>query len=454
MKIHIVAALAAMLPWLGIATVNAQYVTDQGSNVQQLSQRLDRYEGELQQLRSKVYRLPVDGVSYSNNLDADEVEKSGGLKEIDIQKKKNHKLRGRAFFDHIMFDDNTLQDRQNETGFDTARIGIEGKVYENMKYKFEVEFEGTEVDFKDVYVEIDQLPYAKVRAGHFKEPVSIEELTSSRFDTFMEQARSVAAFVPSRNFGIMAHDYLFENENVSWFIGTFRGDSDDSPSGGGTDLRDAGDWVFTSRVAATPIYDEPSDGRYVVHVGGAFSRRRSASLADFSTTSELGRQRPNVGAVAANRSWNLYQVEAATIWGPASMTTEFYFVDTDDGLNYNGGFIQGSYFLTGENRGYKRSSKTFDRVKPFENFFSVSTADGICRGRGAWELAARYSYVDLNAGGPDPNNGYIDGVTLGINWYLNPHSRIQFNWVQEDILLTSGAEHHANIYGLRWQVDW
>ena len=36
---------------------------------------------------------------------------------------------------------------------------------------------------------------------------------------------------------------------------------------------DNNDWCFDSRVAWLPYYDEPSNGRYLVHLGGSYSFR-------------------------------------------------------------------------------------------------------------------------------------------------------------------------------------
>lgn len=69
----------------------------------------------------------------------------------------------------------------------------------------------------------------------------------------------------------------------------------------------------------------------------------------------------------------------------------------------------------------------FDRVIPAENVFLVSDAEGkSIFGRGAWQAGARLNYLDLNDKGI--NGGRLKDVTVGLNWFLNPHMKVQWNY--------------------------
>ena len=50
-------------------------------------------------------------------------------------------------------------------------------------------------------------------------------------------------------------------------------------------------------------------------------------------------------------------------------------------------------------------------------------------GRAAWEVAARYSYLNLNDG--PVQGGILSGTTVGLNWYWNPNMKIQFEYLDD-----------------------
>ena len=87
----------------------------------------------------------------------------------------------------------------------------------------------------------------------------------------------------------------------------------------------------------------------------------------------------------------------------------------------------------------------FTRVVPGRDL-SWSTG-----GVGAWELAVRTSYLDLNDG---PIHGGTDtAVSSGVNWYWNRWFRMQANYNFEDL---GGRPDRGplNIFQLRWDLSW
>jgi phosphate-selective porin OprO/OprP len=119
-------------------------------------------------------------------------------------------------------------------------------------------------------------------------------------------------------------------------------------------------------------------------------------------------------------------------------------------VRFNGCYAFVSYFLTGEHRPYKRSTGAFDQIKPHENFFRVRAQDGcVHTGKGAWEFAYRFSYIDLNDEGI--LGGRAHDHTLGLNWYLNPYTRVMFNYVNST--LDTGIDGTLDVFEMRAQID-
>ena len=83
--------------------------------------------------------------------------------------------------------------------FRRLRFFTSGTLYETMGYKLQVDLTGQDVDLKDAYIDFLKVPYVAnnvLRIGHNKEPISLEELTSSKYITFMERALPTLAFAP------------------------------------------------------------------------------------------------------------------------------------------------------------------------------------------------------------------------------------------------------------------
>ncbi len=82
-----------------------------------------------------------------------------------------------------------------------ARLFAAGTVYDDWFYKAQVGFAGNEVSLKDFYLGYQGFEPVKITVGNQKEPFSLEELTSSKYITFMERGLP-NAFAPGRNTGI------------------------------------------------------------------------------------------------------------------------------------------------------------------------------------------------------------------------------------------------------------
>jgi phosphate-selective porin OprO/OprP len=124
--------------------------------------------------------------------------------------------------------------------------------------------------------------------------------------------------------------------------------------------------------------------------------------------------------------------------------------DTGGNLSFSGFYAFASYFITGESRAYIPSEASFGRVKPKNNFGLKSGS-----GPGAWEVALRYSYVDLND--EDVQGGEENNVTAGLNWYLNPNVRIAFNYIFAHVEDSNAGtrflkEGDTNIFQTRFQI--
>jgi phosphate-selective porin OprO/OprP len=107
-------------------------------------------------------------------------------------------------------------------------------------------------------------------------------------------------------------------------------------------------------------------------------------------------------------------------------------------------YVQSGYFLTGEVRPYNKVAGVFGRVRPLHNFGE----DG---GLGALEVAARYSYMDLN--GLNFEGGRLNDLTVGLNWYLNQFTKLQLNYIRAFLNDPIHGASEASVYALRAQVD-
>lgn len=364
------------------------------------------------------------------------------------------RLRLRLLHDFAWFNqdkelERVIGEEQDGTDFRAARIRLEGKAWDDFSFVGEFDFAGQSGEdspkFRDVYLQYNGVPYFggnqfDVRVGHFKEPFSLDELISITDRTFLENPLT-DVFVPSRNVGIQLSDALLGEpgaERLTWQIGLFK-ETDDIPSSNDSD--DDQGYQFTGRITGLPWYAD--EGRKLLHLGFGYSHRNpdGARLRyGVRPESRLALFRyvdPDNLPVgfrlrdARADDVDLFAPEAALVLGPFSLQGEYVLskVDTTFGgdVDLSGYYAQASYIFTGEHRPYRHDRGTFDSPVPLRNF----AWRGDEKGWGAWEIAARYSHVDMQDG--PIRGGEHTAYTLGLNWYLNPNLRISWNYIHNDV---------------------
>jgi len=320
-----------------------------------------------------------------------------------------------------------------------GRLFMAGVVNKTVEYKWQIDFAGGVNKFKDFYLALEESPAGKIKFGQFKESQGLEELTSSNYISTMERS-SMGALIPGRNIGLQVSDHNAA-KTVTWAAGAFKDDGSDTGMQVGS-----GETNLTARVTGTPW--NRNGGRELLHVGasarasqdvGGMMRFKTNGPTAITTSSAV-----DTGAIAANGA-TVYGIEGALVQGPFSLQGEWTqaMVDAKAGSNpeFSGWYALASWFLTGENRVYKTSSASFSRVKPKHNY-----GPG---GGGAYEAVARVGAVDLDDAGV--TGGELQDLTLGLNWYLLPNSRIMLNWIHME--LDGSRNGDADVVALRWQLD-
>ena len=382
--------------------------------------------------------------------------------------------------------DPSLSDTVN---FRRARFRMEGRMYELYDWACEYDFVNqinvnnsvfpTERDagpltaVTDLWLQVRELPIlGTVRVGNQKDPYGYEHLTSSRWLNFMERSFAQDAFEGPFNNGFLPGIQVLNNNeegDIAWQVGQFKNTSNPfgySNSSGGS--------MTVGRLVYLPVFED--EGRKLVHlaVSGRTMEPRKQSLAFDENGLPIGapitavrfRSRGSIRngppgplnsiyadtGVLAGTWQNMIGLELVGNNGPWSFQSEYfgswlYNARTTNagpyvtngfqpkpGTNvgtvyYQAGYAEVLYFLTGESRTYSKIEYRFDRPIPHNNFYAIrggGSGRRLSLSEGAWQVGVRYNYLCLNDG--EVNGGVLNGMTLGLNWLLNPNARVYFNY--------------------------
>jgi phosphate-selective porin OprO/OprP len=374
-----------------------------------------------------------------------------------------------------------LGDIQDGADIRRTRLSASGAVAENVNYFVQMDFGFFgRPTFTDVWGEIKEVPWlGTVRIGQWKQPYSLEVPTSFRYQTFMERSVLFQTFDAFRHLGIGFYNNS-EDEDWTWALSGFRVGQDQFAN----DIGDAGGWSTAGRFTHLLWYNDYKDADKrleYLHLGGAFwfgdpgnDSFRYATIPEMFVgafgvpagtvpgTSKV--QVPSIsngtppfvdtGTFATN---TFTHVGGEMLWahGPFSWQSEVQMAHVEQpggpALQFWGFYTEVMYFLTGESKPYLRKLGQIDRIQPLRPFLREGDCD---RGPGAWEVAYRVSYIDLN----DQNimGGKLADITAGLNWYLNGYTKFQFNYVHAALNRNFNGVNDPNtadIFGARFQVD-
>lgn len=418
---------------------------------------------------------PTTATAVSSLPEVEDLEAQGKKSELAPREdaKPAIELRGRIQADAILVnqsekDKAIIGNVQNATGFRRARLGAQGSVGEQAHWIAEFDFAGGDISFKDVFIGMSQLPLVdRVRVGHQVEPFSLEGYTNSNYFPFVERS-PIDSLDPARNWGVLMLSYT-DNQRATLMLGAFRsGTSNES----GNDIGDGNDMAYDVRVTGLPWYDAASEGRYLMHLGAAFSQRypkNDVVMFNQGPQSSLLNASDNPGSLfiptitIPASQYQLYNLDWALVLGSLSFQAEWSAAAVNQigggPVFLNGFYMFSSYFLTGENRQYLPRDGTFGMTRVRRPFLCLKDKHQLGRGPGAWELTARFAYADFANANIPPQNGLKVGdneaeTTLGVNWYLNDYARLMFNYVHAVVVDPNFGPSYADAFFLRTAIFW
>jgi phosphate-selective porin OprO/OprP len=397
---------------------------------------------------------------------------------------------------------------------------------------------------RDAYLVLNHpaltLPFATapvaIQVGNQWEPHGLERTTSKLTTDFMERALASDVFGASRHFGAS-----LSTHGANWSVkgGIFSTSPEDrafvptaavpvpywvSPRAGWVATGGGQYFDIAGRATYAPVFDsdrllhfgvsgryhQPNDSTGINDDRVLLLGSNARTEAEVLKINLLGTPDLSCGAVAIAgnpvvagkcvRDVFSYGAEFVGSYGPFSLQAEYLGAHYDRrggslalanaagiyapggaSLDFNGYYVYGTWYLTGESRAaaYSLTSPnnpaTFGQIKILKPLSAG--------GWGAWELAARYSSINLNNGpfqggtfanfvalapnaatrayvaNSSVNGGREQDVTVGLNWYPDTGIRFMANWTHVVSLVApwnrpylNGA--HPNVFTLRAQVDW
>jgi phosphate-selective porin OprO/OprP len=315
-------------------------------------------------------------------------------------------------------------DKDTDIDIARRRVGVEGRVAKVLA--FEVDYELSDREWRDLFVDYRPMKPLQVRAGTFKMPFGLEANTSATNLDFIYRARISSRLAPGRDTGVLLHGKLLK-ERVEYEAGVFRRDGDNARPANATR-------VFGGRTTAVRAVLRPFRGSQspaaTLQIGAAVSAANvplGFSAVRGRTTFGLPFFKSDVW-VAGQRIRTGVEMR----WRPGRLSLQSEYIRLTDerrgqsveGLDLSpllahGWYVDGVYALTGKRHRLGRIEAAA-RVEMF--------AFGSTGGTGVPSSSPR---ADRVLGNTDR------AITFGANWHLYRWFKIQANVIRE------GLEHSS-----------
>ncbi len=332
----------------------------------------------------------------------------------------------------------------------TMRVGIEGRITPHFEFEIDRELRNevaaalrmrtrdTEALWRDVYGNFRYWRRFQIRAGQFKIPFGLDAQQGTAHRDFAFRSLIGERLAPGRDVGIMAHARVLDRR-VQYQAGIFISDGWKARL---PDNTRSGERTIAGRIAAAPLrfFKVPSAVKPFQELELGFA------VAQTPVTEGLHSLRGRTWVDTHNffprifvrgQRWRM-GAELNWVHGPFSLSGEVIRV-TDQRLGQGirgqdlsdliarGWYSAGTWLVTGEQKQ--------NVVRPRRDF-------GTGKGFGAFEIAGRYEQLRFgsaaNPGLPSRSTRAANILsqservaTFGVNWYLNRHMRIQYNWIRE-----------------------
>lgn len=321
----------------------------------------------------------------------------------------------------------------NGTQVRRGRFGFDGTLYKQFAWRLEAEYVGGTVALLDAYVAYTGKKDFTLTLGQLKVPAGLEANSSDSFNEFLERGMANTAFGAVGGERRLGVTLAYANPFLTATGGVYG--ANEAIARNATTPGEV--WGYNGRVTVEPIN---APGR-LVHVGASAYHvmdlaANSVTLADrpnvrvdngFLESITVAGTNPANGVQTGVRNATFYGLEGAGVLGPVSVQGEYSHMHLDRfanaaGLNFDGYYVFGSLFLTGESRSFKGG--VIDRLRPLLPF---DPAKGHW---GAVELAARYDRINLTDLALSPLDHDGHAWTGAVNWYLTGNLKIMLNYIR------------------------